>query len=128
MIVVDRSAIVAILMRDLGWERLDAALRDDAAIIDGPLRGEAIAILRRRGLADAEQAFDSFVLSSGIAYQKFSKRLTAAAQRVFLRHGAGVHPGGLDLWESLTLALARSLKAPLLYAGDRFDFTGVVRA
>ncbi|MBP1182306.1 ribonuclease VapC [Methylobacterium sp. PvR107] len=44
------------------------------------------------------------------------------------RYGTGRHPAGLNFGDGFAYALARSRNAPLLFKGDDFACTDVVRA
>jgi ribonuclease VapC len=50
------------------------------------------------------------------------------AADAFARYGKGRHPAGLNFGDCFAYALARSLNAPLLFKGEDFARTDVLRA
>lgn len=127
MIVVDTSAIFAVLLRQQGWEAYDAAIRARPAMLSGLSHGECVEALHASGMQNARPVLDAYLKEAGIEVQRFSKKATASAQNVYLRYGNLRVAGGLNLAQSLTFALARTLKAPLLYVGEIYDHTPAKR-
>lgn len=127
--VVDTSALVAILRREPDWARfLDAMtgtapLRMSAAswvelslVVQGQLRPEALAevdTLRRR---------------LGLELVAFDAAQAELARDALQRFGRGRHPARLNLGDSFAYALAKHLDAPLLFKGADFEQTDITPA
>lgn len=128
MIVVDTSAMLCVLLRQPEWEAHDAAIRAGPAMLAGLAQGETIEALEG-ALGDAGRpAFRAYCADAGIELQRFSKPAAAAAAPAWERYGEAAMPGGLSLAQAMTFALARKLKAPILYLGTIYDATPARRA
>ncbi len=122
--IVDSSALVAILLREKGSEPLlDALEAADACRIGAPTLVETAMVLTGR-LGDAGrtmllsllQEVNVDVLSFGDAHWRI-------AQSAFVRYGKGRHPAALNFGDCLTYATAYVAGEPLLCVGDDFAQT-----
>ncbi|WP_073973720.1 type II toxin-antitoxin system VapC family toxin [Erythrobacter donghaensis] len=123
MIVVDTSAMLCVLLRQPGWEAYDAAIRAQPAILAGLAQGETVEGLEQALGPQARAVYNAYVAEAGIELQRFSKKAAAACANAWQRYGNGAMPGGLTLAQAMSFALARTLKAPLLYCGTIYDHT-----
>lgn len=126
MIVVDTSALMALLLGEPEAGRIADALAEAPEIaISGGTLAEALIVARRRGIGD-EMA--RLVAGLGMAVVPVTEN---AAQRVagaYDAWGKGRHPAGLNFGDCFAYALTAERGAALLYVGDDFARTDVVRA
>lgn len=125
MIVVDSSALIAILRRE---PEADAFLRIIAEA-DGCLLS-AVSLLETSLVLAGQQGdvrpwidLDAFVAQSGMEVVAQDAVLTKVARSAFLRYGKGRHRAGLNLGDCAVYALASSRNLPLLSKGDDFPKT-----
>lgn len=127
VLVVDTSAVVALLKNEPGWETL--ATRLHAA----PSRVLSVAswvelslvVAGRRGDEAALELLDRFLQTAAIELRPVDEPQARLARAAFLRFGKGRHPAGLNFGDCFSYALARTLDAPLLFVGDDFSQTDV---
>jgi ribonuclease VapC len=127
MIVVDSSALVAMLFGEETADALAARLAADAdrvMSVAGYLEtGTALAGRRRSDRLKAIDDLDDFLDEAGIELLPVDAAQARLALAARIRHGRGMgHGGVLNFGDCFAYALAQSLRAPLLYVGD--DFTG----
>lgn len=110
VIVLDASALLALLNREAGWEVVASAATGEDATISSVNYTEVLQKAARRGVG--AEVVDSVLDSLGVTVTPFS-RLDARLTASFYRHGSG-----LSLADRVCLALARSLSSPA-YTADR---------
>lgn len=108
MIVLDASAVLALVNRETGWPAVAREVLDDDATISAVNYAEVLQKAARLGV-DAELV-DRSVEALGITVSPFL-RLDARLAASFYRHRSG-----LSLADRVCLALARSVSAPALTA------------
>lgn len=126
MIVVDTSALVAVLAREPKADRIAEVLRSSALVlISAGTLAESLIVARRRGVG-REMA----TLVDGMAMEVVP--VTAeGAERAADAHdkwGKGVHPAGLTYGDCFAYALAMERACPLLFVGNDFAKTDVAVA
>lgn len=125
MIVVDASALVAILSREDDWLDHLTAINDAAKCHLSPVSYlESGIVLIRRDLLRDQPAFDHWLTELDIIIRD-DLLLSSGALAAYLRYGKGLHPARLNLSDCFSYALARALDLPLLYKGDDFAKTDV---
>jgi ribonuclease VapC len=124
--VVDTSALVAILKREDGWERLLDALAD-APIrrISAPTLVEAGIVIHAMYGDYGERELDLLLSRARIETVAFSEEQSEVARSAFRRFGKGRHPAGLNFGDCFSYALAATLDEPLLFVGNDFSRTDV---
>lgn len=134
MIVVDSSAVIAIMLGEPRSGELSARLQSAPAgtrFISTANYVEAGAVLAGR-LANPDEAMvevDAFVAAAGITLSPFDDRQARIALSARIAFGKGFRTEAkLNLGDSFAYALARSLNAPLLFIGDDFSATDIVSA
>lgn len=126
MIVVDTSALMAILLDEPAAARLSEAL--EAAPRVGVSAGtlvECFVVARRRGIAEMMAELVDDLRPEVIELD------AAAARRIdssFARWGRGFHPAGLNYGDMFAYDAATALGAPLLFVGEDFAATDVAPA
>lgn len=127
--IVDSSALVAIVLIEPGWERLRECLArvGDASVSAVSLVEAGMVLESRLGPAGAVQ-LDDLLLDAELTVVPFDEAQARLAREAFRRFGRGRHPAGLNFGDCCVYALARSRGEPLLFVGDDFARTDVVPA
>jgi ribonuclease VapC len=134
MIVVDSSAIIAILFEETEGPACTAALEvASARVISAVNYVETGTVLAGR-LPKGEQTkamevLDDFlaVLRVEVAPLESATARAALSARLTFGKGFGTR-GGLNFGDCFAYALAKQYSAPLLYVGDDFTRTGIKSA
>ncbi len=127
--IVDTSALVAILLREPGWESLLERMSEAAAPGAGaPTLAEAGLVLTARLGPDGKRLLATFLLESEIVVVPFGDAHWKAAVNAFRRYGKGQHPAGLNFGDCLSYATAKLAGQPLLYTGSDFSRTDLPTA
>ena len=127
--IVDTSAIVAILLREPGWESLLDRMSEAVAPGAGaPTLAETGIVLTARLGPDGKRLLATFLLESEIVVVPFGDAHWKAAVNAFRRYGKGQHPAGLNFGDCQSYATAKLAGQPLLYAGSDFTRTDLPAA
>jgi ribonuclease VapC len=134
MMIVDASAIVAILFEEAQANDCMVALQSNASrLISAVNYVEAGTVMagRIRG-GDPSEALadlDAFLADFRITIASIDEGLARAAMRARLEYGKGFGTrGGLNFGDCFAYALAKRHSAPLLYVGDDFALTDIQSA
>ena len=124
--VVDTSAVIAILNGEPEWRRIEEAmLAAPRLAISAATLGEAsiVADSKRQpdGMADLDLLLGELRIDT-VPVTPSHAELARAAYRQF---GKGRHPAGLNFGDCFSYALARALGEPLLFVGSDFGKTDV---
>jgi len=133
MIVVDASAIVAILTREPESAALIAALERAEGAATSPIAiyETALGLRRKRhcSVAEAETDVMEFLGLARVAVVAIEPSAAHGALDAFARYGKGTqHPAQLNLGDCFAYAQAKSLGAALLFKGDDFSMTDIPAA
>ncbi len=134
MIVVDSSAIVAMMLDEPGAELLTIRLASEPAderVMSAANYVEAGTVLagRHRTPARAAVELDAFLAAVSIRLSPVDEELARLALAARIRFGKGFGSrSGLNYGDSFAYALAKRLDAPLLFVGDDFGRTDLARA
>ena len=124
--VVDSSAVIAILRREPGWERLqEALLGADATVMSAAVVVETSIVIEAASAAAGIRELDALLDAAAIEIVPFQPEQVALAREGFRRFGKGRHPARLNFGDCLSYALARQRAEPLLFTGDDFSRTDV---
>ncbi len=127
--IVDSSAIVAIVLRERGWESLVERLASTTACaIGAPTLVETGLVLAAKMGPKALVVLSRLLQETGMTIVFFGDDHWRVAVDAYLRFGKGRHPAGLNFGDCLTYAVARLAEQPLLFVGDDFRKTDVVAA
>jgi ribonuclease VapC len=128
-VVVDSSAVIALLLGEPEAPRVEAALvAADGPRLPAPAYVECSIVLARRLGDDALARLDDLLEGYGIAILPFAPDHARLAREAFLRFGKGRHPAGLNFGDCLSYAAARAEGLPLLFVGDDFARTDIAPA
>lgn len=129
MIVVDLSAVVAMILNEPDARSFaNALVDDDAPLISAVTLYELRVVLNARTGERGVRELATLIARSAMETVAFDDRQSDLAFDAYRRYGKGVHPAGLNLADCAAYALAKSLDAPLLFKGDDFARTDVRRA
>ena len=124
--IVDSSAIVAIILREPGWEALvDRLASEPLCAIGAPTLVETGIVLTAKIGPKARVALSRLLQELSMTIIPFTDEHWRAAVDAYARFGKGRHPAGLNFGDCLTYAIARLAEQPLLFVGDDFRRTDV---
>jgi ribonuclease VapC len=127
--VLDSSAIVAIHLREPGHERLVEKVQDAEVVVIGvPTMLETVMVLSARLGQDARPLLLAFLRRLEAEVVPFNEQHLDAAAAAFLRFGRGRHPAALNFGDCMSYAVASVAGMPLLFTGEDFARTDIVRA
>jgi ribonuclease VapC len=128
-LIVDTSAVVAVIRREHGHSLLEDTLEAAPGIaIGAPTLFEAAMVLTIRLGEPGRLALSCFLKENGIALLPFDGSHAELAAEAFARYGKGRHPAGLNYGDCMTYATAKVADAPLLFIGDDFARTDLIPA
>ena len=125
--IVDTSAVLAVLFSEPDAERYATAI-----LTASPCRMsvanllEASIVIGTRGAADAK--LDAFIDEAEIELLPVTHEQVEAARDAWRRYGKGRHAAALNFGDCFAYALATTTGEPLLFKGEDFRLTDVVRA
>ena len=131
VIVVDSSAVIAILFDEPGADRLARRLaeapRRVMSVASYLETGTVMAGRRKSDRLRAIADLDGFLAEAGITLAPVDADQARLALRARIQYGRGMgHGGVLNFGDAFTYALAKTLDAPLLFVGDDFAATDIV--
>lgn len=122
--IVDSSAVIAVLLRQTGHEalldRLEVA--QSAGIGTPTLMETGIVLVARLGIA-GKSLLARFLDEAGMTVVPFTSDHWPIAVDAYTRYGKGRHPAALNFGDCLTYAVCRQADEPLLCVGDDFRRT-----
>jgi ribonuclease VapC len=124
--VIDTSAILAILLQEPDAKRLAEAVHSDPTrLMSGVSVLEcSIVIEARKGPAGGRE-FDLLLHRAGVEVVPFTADQAELARQAWRRFGKGNHPAGLSLGDCCAYALAKTSGEPLLCKGNDFVQTDI---
>jgi ribonuclease VapC len=126
MIVVDTSALVAVLLDEPGAEACASILQtEEECLISAGTLAEPMIVAEHRG-ATAEL----MTMLDGLALEvvPVTTATARAVAAVYRRFGKGFHPAALNFGDCFAYALARERACPLLFVGNDFSRTDITPA
>ncbi len=122
--IIDTSAIVALLFREPGFEQLlDKLANDPNPAVNAATLTETGIVMSARIGDDARGMLARFIQEGGIEILPFGDAHYSAAVDAWLRYGKGRHPASLNFGDCLTYAAATLSGEPLLSVGSDFAQT-----
>jgi ribonuclease VapC len=126
VIVVDTSALMALVLAEPTTSKIKQSIRTAAAIsISAVTLAETLVVARRRSrgkaLVELLNDIDAEVVP---VTAEFARKVADA----YDRWGKGVHPAGLNFADCFAYALAKDRACPLLFVGEDFAKTDVTVA
>ncbi|HTQ18319.1 type II toxin-antitoxin system VapC family toxin [Mycobacterium sp.] len=125
--IVDTSAIVAIVRGETGAEVLKEALVNSPnSRISAPNYVELCAVMQRRHRPEISRLVDRLLADYRIRIETFDADQARVAAQAYRDYGRGSgHPARLNLGDTYSYALAHLTGEPLLFVGDDFTHTDV---
>ena len=124
--VVDTSAIVAILTREPGSKRLVRAIDEAVSLqISAASVLEVGTVVESRYGPAAKKGFDHWLETTPIEIVVVTRDQVEAALEGFRRFGKGRHPAALNFGDCFSYGLAKTLGEPLLFCGNDFGKTDI---
>jgi len=128
-VIVDSSAVVAVLKEEPGHEELERSmLAADALAIGAPTLVECAIVMGRVEGDDGIAAVSNFIIDLGVVIVPFDEPQVQIATEAFVGYGKGRHAAALNYGDCMTYATARQADLPLLYVGEDFARTDIQAA
>jgi ribonuclease VapC len=131
---IDASALVSIIANESDGKELRKRMRATKhRHVSGMVIYETVlALIRLKGKSRAETLAEvnEFVKLNAIKFINpgIDQDLSELALEAFERYGKGNHPAGLNMGDCFTYACAKKMKQPLLFKGDDFSKTDILKA
>jgi ribonuclease VapC len=123
-LILDSSAIVAVLLKEPGYERLLKRLAENPEPgVGAPTLVETGIVLSARLGERGQTLLARFAQAHELAILPCGAEHWTIAVQAFLRFGKGRHPAALNFGDCLTYATARLAGEPLLCLGEDFAKT-----
>ena len=127
--IIDTSAIIAILFREPDAERFARAITAASSRrISTATLLEATIVLESRSGPTAAQELDTFLRRAQIELEPVTPEQAQTARQAWRRFGKGNHPAGLNFGDCFAYALADVTREPLLFKGRDFELTDIPAA
>lgn len=127
--VVDASALIAILFEEPGFRALVERAGDSEIVLVGaPTVFETSMVLTSRFKSDARLRLTGLLDTMHIEIVPFGPEHFDAALDAFRRYGKGRHPAKLNFGDCMSYAVASIANLPLLYTGSDFSKTDIEAA
>jgi ribonuclease VapC len=126
--VLDTSAVLAILQDEPERRAFNEAIEgaDSRSLSVASLLETSMVIETRYG-ASGVRHLERFLDRAGVTIVPVDLEQGQIARQAFSRFGKGRHPAGLNFGDCFSYALAQALGEPLLFKGDDFTRTDVLR-
>lgn len=126
MIVVDTSAIVAVLFGEPGGDVIERRLLEDRCVMSAATRVELGIVIEAKTASAGTQLLEELLRRVEMDVAPVDADLAEEAILSWRRFGKGHHQAGLNFGDTFSYALARRLGQPLLFVGDDFSHTDVI--
>ena len=124
--IIDSSALIAILMGEQEAARFSRAIAEDSRryISTFSLLETGIVIEARKGESGGRE-LDLLIHRAQIETIPFTQDQYEAARKAWREYGRGNHPAGLNIGDCCSYALSRITGEPLLFKGEDFSKTDI---
>jgi ribonuclease VapC len=126
--ILDTSAVVAIVMKEDSCEELLRAMAGATVAIGAATLTETAIVLSARLGFDTRALVSRLLSEASITVVPFGESHYAAAVDAWLHYGKGKHPASLNFGDCLSYAVARLANEPLLFVGEDFARTDIAPA
>jgi ribonuclease VapC len=124
--VVDTSALIALLNMEPESARLAVALESDATrLVSAATVVEAGLVIESRFGPVGGRELDLLIAKAGLSIEPVTADQADVAREAWRRYGKGRHSAGLNFGDCFSYALAKVTGEPLLFKGDDFTHTDV---
>jgi ribonuclease VapC len=124
--VLDTSAVVAVLLGEPEFELFNARIQqDERCLISAASVLEATIVLENRKNVPIYVPLDDFLRESQCEIVAVTEDQLAIARDAFRIYGKGRHAAGLNFGDCFSYALAKVTGEPLLFKGNDFIHTDI---
>jgi ribonuclease VapC len=125
-VVIDTSALLAILFNEPDAERYEVAIEQDPSrlISAATVLETGIVVEARYGEAGGRE-FDLLLHKAQLKIVTVTPEQVEIGRAAFRTYGKGRHPAGLNYGDCFSYALSKTSGEPLLFKGDDFLRTDV---
>jgi ribonuclease VapC len=124
--VVDTSALIALLNMEPESARLAVALESDATrLVSAATVVEAGLVIESRYGSVGGRELDLLIAKAGLSIEAVTAEQADVARGAWRRYGKGRHSAGLNFGDCFSYALAKVTGEPLLFKGDDFTHTDI---
>ena len=127
--IVDASALVAVILKEHGWQAYEAALLDSPDNMISPIN--RMEVFMRLDSLDGEwlvQKFESFSEAIRLKTESLDTEQLVIAQSAFRQYGKGHHKAALNMGDCFAYALAKAKGQTILFKGNDFIHTDLESA
>ena len=126
--ILDASAILAILLREPGCEDLLRLIAESRVVAAGaPTLVETALVLSSQMRKNARVLLNEFLREAEVEIISFTRDHYEVAVDAFERYGKRRHSAALNFGDCMTYAAARVSGMPLLFTGKDFSKTDILR-
>jgi ribonuclease VapC len=127
--VIDTSAVVAILLGESEAEVFASAIADDPKRLIGAFTAlEAGIVIESKKGESGGRELDLFLHQARIEIVPVTAEQFEIARSAWRKYGKGRHPAGLNIGDCCSYALSKCAGEPLLFKGNDFSQTDVKAA
>jgi ribonuclease VapC len=126
--VIDSSAMIAILRLEDEAKKFAKAISSDPVRLISAATMVEIGILLIARSDSAYQEFEQLIADIEIEVVPVDEQQSRIALDAFRRYGKGRHPAHLNYGDCFSYALAKLTGEPLLFKGNDFSQTDILRA
>jgi ribonuclease VapC len=128
--IVDSSAVVAVLNQETGWQAFDQALREaSGSQMSAATYVELGVVVDSMGDPSISRRLDRLLSAWGVDVVPLTAAQAGLARAAYRDYGRGCgHPARLNLGDCFAYALAADTGRALLFKGDDFGHTDVIPA
>lgn len=124
--VIDTSALIALLGMEAEAVRLATALESDAnRLISAASVVEIGLVVESRYGAAGGRELDLLIAKAALSIEPVTAEQAEIAREAWRRYGKGRHSAGLNFGDCSSYALAKATGEPLLFKGDDFAQTDI---
>jgi ribonuclease VapC len=129
VIVLDTSAILAVISGEPEAELFAKLMSDHDCLLGTPTRLEAAIVVRGRSNDAQLRQLQGLLNARNVETAAFGPDHVAQAELAFEKYGKGQgHPARLNFGDCMAYAVARVASVPLLFKGNDFAHTDIVPA
>ena len=126
MIVVDSSALIAVIMKEGEAPSCERVLiEEDNLTMSAANLTEALIVAGQRGLV---QEVEALIEQCAIDVLTVDEAAARSAASAYLMWGKGYHPARLNYGDCFAYAVAKDRACPLLFVGNDFSQTDIASA
>jgi ribonuclease VapC len=123
-VILDSSAVVAILLKEPGYDRLrDHLAASEQVGIGAPTAVESSLVLCSRVGRAGKTLLARFLQEAEVEVVEFTADHWTVAADAFIAYGRGRHRAGLNFGDCMAYAVAKLAGEPLLCLGDDLPAT-----